>query len=1085
MDVDNFVDFLIARLYAGDGQMGSGDWFAVRNRTLNEPFRFFASDAEQSLRGENDNVTNPVNQDDVVRLFRALQPSPLFRRAFGDRVHRHFFNNGALMPARTLQRWQQLSDDLGGAMIPESARWGDHRRDVQPQGAGATALYTLDDHWRVESQRLVERYFPARSNVVLGQFRALNLYPSVAAPEFSQFGGPIASGYRLSMAAAAGEIYYTLDGSDPAAANGAVGPAASPYTVPVTLDQTALVRARARVNGQWSAVTEAPFFTPLPLQLTELHVASSPDAANIAEPDLFDFVELTNVGNEPIDLRGVQFVRGIAFSFDTSDVQQLLPGERTVIVQNQEHFASRYGTEGIRVAGAYTGRLDASDRLLVIGSLGQPLLDVTLDEDWYEIVGAEHFSLVLRDESRLTTNLSDPQLWRPSHFVDGSPGTADPGWNPEDIVISEALTHSDGPLGDWLELHNTSDRDVDLSGWYLSGRTTDLRLYRIPDGTVLPADGYLLFSATEPDTPQIRYGGATGFSISKLGERIFLTSAGRNETELGGYRFVAEFTYGFNSSSFIRYTNSSGQTEYVVAVERTPGFANVSPPAVERIRDHNSPYREAVISEVMFYPQGAGDEFIELYNPHDREVSLELPFGPSWRFTDGVFYNFPDTPAPVLPPKSYTLVVGIDPETFRQKYNVPADVAIFGPYLGELLNVGERLMLARAAETAAFVPFSMSDLVHYNHPSGNWPAEANGQGASLIRRSYRAFGNDVTNWQAGSSGGTPGRPNQTWQGGPQIVDRMVFYNRSKFDGNDAAIGLADDGAVAVDKFPLLPGQQATFANYTSYARGLNGIMIDIRGLPGTPSLADLEFRVGTDGDPAAWPLAAGVAEFQLRRGAGYDRSDRLVVTWPDGAIANQWLRVRVKATAATGLAEDDLFYFGNAIGETGDEPGNTYVDGTDYARVRSALGDRFRLIEETDLLDVNRDGDVNDSDVDIVVQHVTNLRTALPLLLAPSAGAPLPAGAAGAADRATDRAMSGTDALGDVDVSNYTRAACSYDLDGNGRFDARDLQLLAAALIYETGQTATSGAKQGDWNGDGLFDSQDLVWLFQQGGFGV
>ena len=35
--------------------------------------------------------------------------------------------------------------------------------------------------------------------------------------------------------------------------------------------------------------------------------------------------------------------------------------------------------------------------------------------------------------------------------------------NPGDIVISEALTHSDGSLNDWLELHNTTDRDADIS----------------------------------------------------------------------------------------------------------------------------------------------------------------------------------------------------------------------------------------------------------------------------------------------------------------------------------------------------------------------------------------------------------------------------------------------------------------------------------------------------------------------------------------------------------------------------------------------------------------------------------------------
>ena len=39
----------------------------------------------------------------------------------------------------------------------------------------------------------------------------------------------------------------------------------------------------------------------------------------------------------------------------------------------------------------------------------------------------------------------------------------------------------------------------------------------------------------------------------------------------------------------------------------------------------------------------------------------------------------------------------------------------------------------------------------------------------------------------------------------------------------------DDGAVATDKTVLLPGRTASFANVTGYAKGINGIMIDVAG----------------------------------------------------------------------------------------------------------------------------------------------------------------------------------------------------------------------------------------------------------------
>ena len=69
------------------------------------------------------------------------------------------------------------------------------------------------------------------------------------------------------------------------------------------------------------------------------------------------------------------------------------------------------------------------------------------------------------------------------------------------------------------------------------------------------------------------------------------------------------------------------------------------------------------------------------------------------------------------------------------------------------------------------------------------------------------------------------------EAGATVATRAVFYNNSAYDGNDPAAGAADDAAVAPDKSALLPGQAATFANVTSYTRGINGVMFDLAGVP--------------------------------------------------------------------------------------------------------------------------------------------------------------------------------------------------------------------------------------------------------------
>ena len=77
----------------------------------------------------------------------------------------------------------------------------------------------------------------------------------------------------------------------------------------------------------------------------------------------------------------------------------------------------------------------------------------------------------------------------------------------------------------------------------------------------------------------------------------------------------------------------------------------------------------------------------------------------------------------------------------------------------------------------------------------------------------------------------------------------IFYNNSAWDDRGGAANAADDNAIAPDKVALRPGIKATFANYTSYDKGINGLMIDLYGLPGTPTLNDFLFRKGNDNKP--------------------------------------------------------------------------------------------------------------------------------------------------------------------------------------------------------------------------------------------
>ena len=118
-------------------------------------------------------------------------------------------------------------------------------------------------------------------------------------------------------------------------------------------------------------------------------------------------------------------------------------------------------------------------------------------------------------------------------------------------------------------------------------------------------------------------------------------------------------------------------------------------------------------------------------------------------------------------------------------------------------------------------------------------------------------------------------------------------------------------ATASTKSPLLPGETASFLNYTSYSKGIDGIMVDFNSLPGTPTAADFSFSVGDSATPASWAPAPAPLQITVR---AVDGIQRVTIIWTDNAIENEWLQVTVKATPDTGLANPVTFYYGNLIG---------------------------------------------------------------------------------------------------------------------------------------------------------------------------
>lgn len=262
VDLENLIDTMLLYHYSGDlDWIGNNkNWYACRKREAGAGFLFFTWDAEACFINLYDNRILQNADNTAARVFHSLQrQNKEFGLLLADRIHRHLFNDGALTPEKVSERFLSIAEQIDDAIVGESARWGDWRRDVEPTSCGATGpfeLYTKYDHWIPEQERLLNDYFPFRTDLVLQWYRDLGFYPNVDAPEFNPHGGWGPNGFTLTMSGP-GTIWYTLDGSDPRV-SGTSEPSASLTIVAESAPKKALVPENDSIGSTWTGGNE-PF----------------------------------------------------------------------------------------------------------------------------------------------------------------------------------------------------------------------------------------------------------------------------------------------------------------------------------------------------------------------------------------------------------------------------------------------------------------------------------------------------------------------------------------------------------------------------------------------------------------------------------------------------------------------------------------------------------------------------------------------------------------------------------------------------------------------------------------------------------
>ena len=543
VDLDNLIDYMLLTFYIGSfdgpvsnflGNNSPNNFYSIRNRVLGtEGWRHFAHDSEHSLlpgdsRGHD--RTGPYPAGQYVQHFnpqwlhQRLAEHPEYRVRFGDRVRKHFFDDGALTPAQSIARFRARADEIDLAIIAESARWGASKR-FTPR--------TRNDDWVPMLNLTINSYFPTRTATVLQQVRNKGWYPQTNFPTFSIAGtarrqGLFAPGEQLIITSAAGDpIYYTVDGTDP---RGVSGSSAREVTlIAENASKRVFVPSVANGGSALGTAWVEPDFSDSAWRQGTGGVGYDTKATGFHPYFNIDMQdEMYNI-NETCYIR-------IPFNVTAADLE----GMNSLILQMRYDDAFVIYLNGVRVAqpanvpsiltwnsGAtsvhdndqailwkhfdlsmFTSSLQVGQNVLAIHGLNYQVTssDFLISTQLTAVMGSEvnvsDNAIPYTGPIMLTDGMTVfARAFGGTDWSAATDGTFIQERNVNDIIVSEVMADViGGDTGkEWFEVFNTTDDPINLNHWTICDNGTDTHEIFHPDGVIVPARGYLVLgNSTDP-----------------------------------------------------------------------------------------------------------------------------------------------------------------------------------------------------------------------------------------------------------------------------------------------------------------------------------------------------------------------------------------------------------------------------------------------------------------------------------------------------------------------------------------------------------------------------------------------------------
>ena len=367
-----------------------------------------------------------------------------------------------------------------------------------------------------------------------------------------------------------------------------------------------------------------------------------------------DYIELHNGSTERADISGYglsdSLLEGAKYVFPAGTV--LEPGAYVVV------WCGGEAEDGMHAPF----KLSAGEEAVLFDASGRPLDTAVLN--------SVDSGMVLRREGEVWTQ-AKPCPGYPkteegmAEYEASLKETEDMGLYINEFMASNATTICDsfGSYSDWIELYNSTDTDMDISGFGISDNLSQPMKYRFPDGTTIAAKGYLVVFCSGNEGMQNGELHAP-FGLRSYGEDVVI--ANRAGRIIDSYSFKNQET----DVSVARIPDGAG--EFQSNSQPSPGYPNTGAGYSAFDAANRLPLGGVYISEFGGSTGSVASDWVELHNSTGSAVSL-AGYGLSNNPKNPAKWVFPDIS---IEPGEYLLLYATGSADKAQKKNLKLNFCI-------------------------------------------------------------------------------------------------------------------------------------------------------------------------------------------------------------------------------------------------------------------------------------------------------------------------------------------------------------------------------------------------------------------------